>query len=122
MIFIYPRSGRLTKVSGLTKATKTTNLLAMDEIHLNDGTIIDMRTGEIIDPLPGETKDCRIIAARTHLAETSKRKTHDLTLPELRSEVIVLRRLLRGTIAVADDWAVAYPAEVLDQYEEFIPP
>jgi hypothetical protein len=93
----------------------------MGEIHLNDGTIIDMRTGEVIDPPEGETHDCRIIAARKHLAET-KRKTYDLTIPELRSEVIALRRLLRGALAVADDWAVSYPAEVLDQFEEFVLP
>ena len=74
-----------------------------DEIHLADGTIIDMQTGEVMDP-PGETNDVRIVAAWKFLADTSHRKTDQLTLTELRTEVIDLRKLLIRAIQVADDY------------------
>jgi hypothetical protein len=90
-----------------------------DELHLSDGTIIDLETGEVLPP-ERETYDWRVLKAREHLE--GSRPPGALTTVELQLEVTELRRLLGLVIAVCDDWAVAYPAEVLDQFEEFILP
>jgi hypothetical protein len=96
MIFMYPHAGRLTKVSLLTKLTKATSLLSV------------------------ETCDLSIRNARKFLEETSRRKADELTLTELQTEVVELRRLLRQTIQVADDCADAFPVELLTGEHYFV--
>jgi hypothetical protein len=89
-----------------------------DEIHLADGTIIDIETGEFLPP-ERETYDWRVLKAREHLE--GSRPPGALTTVELQLEVTELRRLLGLTIEVCDDWAVAFRSEELDrQYEHVI--
>jgi hypothetical protein len=64
-----------------------------DEAHLRDGTIIDLETGEIMEP---ETGDYRLEAARNFLA----------TAPESD-----FTRLLSGVVDVARDFIATDPAE-----------
>lgn len=88
-----------------------------DEIHLPDGTIIDIQTGEILEP-EQETRDWRVLKAREHLA--GSRRPGDLTVAELQLEVGELRRLLGLVAEVCDDWAASFPAERLDEHEEHV--